>query len=394
MSFLLKIVQGPNAGAEVALVEGATLSFGTSTECDIVLADAALAPKAFELEVTQERVVVVLNGQTVKLDPFHVTTIGTTALVIGPAEGAWKTLVWPAPTTTARVDETYEADAQSMTASSETPPPSRKRASKKRWVVLFLLLIGAAMGFAFWKYPERSKAVTQRAWTWIKTTTTNLFQDETPATDSATAVEPAATTDNLECIAKTYGFTLSSLNDKVIATGDFATRAERLTATAQAYAARPGIRLDFADEESLKTAIDQHLELITEGALIATQVEQRKVFLAGHVESQATLETILRSIRSDLPKITAIDCSQVQLAPPETLTETVARRVPKRKPATSATQAKMPIVGILTVPYPCLVLSDGTRAMEGARFGDYTIETIAADHVVLVSPQGSFTWSP
>lgn len=393
MSFLLKIVQGPNAGAEVALVEGTTLSFGTSTDCDIVLTDAALAPQAFELEVSQERVVVVFNGKTVKLDPFHVSTFGTTALVIGPAEGAWKTLIWPAPTTVV-VDEAREEEAPTMVSSLETPQQSRERSSKKGWAfLLFLFLIGIGLGFAFWKYPERSKAIAQRSWTWVKTTTTSFFKDETPAVAS-NAVATTATTDTLASVAKKYGFTLSYVDGKAFAKGDFATRSERLTATAQAYATRPGIRLDFADDESLKVAMDQHLELITEGALTATKVNGRKAFLAGQVESQETLEKILLSIRSDLPKIAAIDCSQVVITPPTTVGEKIARRVTKRKTTSHATSTKMPIVGILTVPYPCLVLSDGTRAMEGARFGDYTIEKIAADHVVLTSPQGSFTWRP
>ena len=37
MKFLLKIVQGPNAGAEIALVEGVRVTLGSADACDIVL---------------------------------------------------------------------------------------------------------------------------------------------------------------------------------------------------------------------------------------------------------------------------------------------------------------------------------------------------------------------
>ena len=42
MNVLLKIVQGPNAGAEIALAEGMTVSLGKGDSCDILLADLSL----------------------------------------------------------------------------------------------------------------------------------------------------------------------------------------------------------------------------------------------------------------------------------------------------------------------------------------------------------------
>jgi hypothetical protein len=59
-----------------------------------------------------------------------------------------------------------------------------------------------------------------------------------------------------------------------------------------------------------------------------------------------------------------------------------------------AKNPEMPVAGILTVPYPCLVLCDGTRAMEGARFGDYVIEKIKADCVIVHHAGGTFEWRP
>lgn len=401
MSFLLKIVQGPNAGAEVALTEGVTLSFGTSTECDIVLNDASLAPQAFELEITQERVVFIQNGRTLKLDPYHVKFVGTTALVVGPLEGGWKDLLWPDLTATTTTDATETAEDSLV----EEAPPQGSPKRSRMWrilICLLLLLLGGAIGFAFWKYPDGSKAITLRSWTWVKTTCGALFSSDEP-TPATTTTTPKV---SLDAVAKAYGFTVSQQGAMTIATGDFKTRVDRLTATAKAYAAHPGLQLDFSDEETLKTAMEQQLDLLTEGRLQVVRVEGRKVSLSGTVASEAALKRYLTSIQTDVPKVQAMDCSQVVVpVHPPVVTPTVAKRVSKKPPKvasaptkpTTSTQSKhpeMPVVGILSVPYPCLVLSDGSRAMEGARFNQYVIETIAADHVILRGEQGSFVWRP
>ncbi|MBO7237620.1 MAG: hypothetical protein J6V45_06020, partial [Kiritimatiellae bacterium] len=122
MKFLLKIVQGPNAGAEVALVEGMNLTFGCGDDCDIILSDASVGEKAFELEVTSERVVALMpGGKTVKLEPYHVTQVGASALVVGPQEGAWKTLVWPK----AEV-ETPKDDEEKVETDDKEPESAKK----------------------------------------------------------------------------------------------------------------------------------------------------------------------------------------------------------------------------------------------------------------------------
>ena len=54
MNFILKIIQGPNAGAEIALVAGTTVSFGRGESCDIVLGDQMLPDQAGEFLVEDE----------------------------------------------------------------------------------------------------------------------------------------------------------------------------------------------------------------------------------------------------------------------------------------------------------------------------------------------------
>ena len=54
----------------------------------------------------------------------------------------------------------------------------------------------------------------------------------------------------------------------------------------------------------------------------------------------------------------------------------------------------LPVCGILTTPYPCLVMRDGRRVMEGAVFGDGVIVEIGADSVTITNSAGRFTWKP
>ena len=62
MKFLLKIVQGPNAGAEIALVEGVRVTLGSADSCDIVLADPTLPAEACAIEASADSVALSVSG--------------------------------------------------------------------------------------------------------------------------------------------------------------------------------------------------------------------------------------------------------------------------------------------------------------------------------------------
>ena len=74
MNFLLKIVEGPNKGAEIALPEGVAVTLGKSDGCDIVLADATLPDAPLSIEATASGVTA--GGEP--LAPFAVKTAGAT----------------------------------------------------------------------------------------------------------------------------------------------------------------------------------------------------------------------------------------------------------------------------------------------------------------------------
>ena len=92
MSFILKIVEGPNRGAEIALVEGVAVTLGKGDECDIVLADSTLPEEPLSIEANGDAVTV--NGE--QLEQFAVKTLGATSFAVGPADAPWGELKWPA----------------------------------------------------------------------------------------------------------------------------------------------------------------------------------------------------------------------------------------------------------------------------------------------------------
>ena len=122
MKFLLKIVQGPNAGAEIALVEGVRVTLGSADSCDIVLADPTLPAEACAIEASSDSVVLTPSGaEPETLAPLQVRAFGSTALAVGPADSPWGPLVWEAPAASAAEES---ADAPSGGASSPSEPPA------------------------------------------------------------------------------------------------------------------------------------------------------------------------------------------------------------------------------------------------------------------------------
>ena len=69
-----------------------------------------------------------------------------------------------------------------------------------------------------------------------------------------------------------------------------------------------------------------------------------------------------------------------------------ARARPSR--SSRAVVQQLPVCGILTTPYPCLISRDGRRYLEGAEIGGSVILKIDADSVVLTNSTGRFTWKP
>ena len=410
MSFLLKIVEGPNKGAEIALVEGVAVTLGKTDACDIVLADATLGDEPIEIEASADGVT--FGGE--RLEPLHVAVRGSTAFAVGPSDSPWGELVWPKRESSPEREETEDSGSREAGGGERGEPrdsgPAPEKSEGKRRsclgcliasILLLLALAILAWLFRGWLEPRVNELLGRAGH--------NAPQNAVDTATSHDAVGGADSSklDPLSPLVKRYGLATTNRNGRAILVGDFATRAERLAATAEAYAAQPGVELDFADGESLKTAVADTLALVGETAMGVSAVTGRVAVLTGKT---AKLKQALEAISAEVPKLANFDVSgvhvtplAVMVAPGTANAEPSSPLVPSRSAAVARREElgkqetvapSLPVCGILTTPYPCLVLRDGRRIMEGAPVGEWTVLKIGADSVTITNAVGRFTWKP
>ena len=229
-----------------------------------------------------------------------------------------------------------------------------------------------------------------------------MFRRDAAAEAQVAAVSPAET---LKEIADRYSLSLEDAEGgETRLSGNLATRAERLRATAEAYAAKPGVLLDLSDDESFRVSADDALFTMTEGAIKTVVATNRFLEISGAVRSAESLKKVLVALAADLPKLRDVDASRVAIsaaaAPigeePAAGAPTLdgAASVAKKRTKKQARAFDMPVCGILTTPYPCLVMRDGSRVMEGASVGDSVVLKIEADAITVTNSTGRFTWKP
>lgn len=414
MNFLLKIVEGPMKGAEVALVDGLRVKVGSGEACDIVIADGTLPEVAFELDISATAVTLVIGDDTKTLTPFEITEIGTTAIAIGPAEGAWQPLRKPEPPKSAAPEEPVKPDAAPAPAETEEEKPSedagkpdeepkRRRHGLGCLVALIVIAILVALLWYFW--PRVSESVpaleTARAWTvekggvaweWTKGLCGRCkakFEKPEPV------VIPGPT---LAEIAEQYGLTLVDGEPPVLK-GNLARRTERMAIRSLALADNPYVRFDLTDDESLRAAADELLFVVTEGAIKAVAASNRVVTLTGHAVSAQELEKAVRALDADVKGIDRLVTEGVSVggAKPTGAEEQGETAVHLPRPAKGVRRdpaAVYPIAGILTAPYPCVVMRTGVRLVEGAQIGKATLVKIEADKLTLKEGDRTFEWKP
>ncbi|MBQ6102047.1 MAG: hypothetical protein IJL06_00075 [Kiritimatiellae bacterium] len=398
MKFLLKIVQGPNAGAEIALVEGVRVTLGSADSCDIVLADPTLAAEACAIEASADSVVLSVSGsEPERLEPLRVRSFGSTALAVGPADSPWGPLVWEAPaggdTAAAGTDEarspsapeasdTGDSGAFGPSGPSSTPsadgakplpaaPPSRGRGRRVGCLVLLLL----ALLFAAWLLTRRWRTVSESP---------EAFASPEPTTADSPS-DPAA-------IVARLGLTVLETGDGVVYRGDFATRAERRAATDELYKAQPGAALDLADRETLMTATSDLLQAATDGAIAVSDVTNRVAVLSGRAPDPATLRAWREALLADVPRLSGADTAAIVLDSP--VSAPVAPGSVAR-PARALPHLPGRLRCILLQPVPCLVLQDGERLFKGTPVDGYKISEIAFDRIVFRNDQGEeIEWMP
>ncbi len=433
MSLLLKIVRGPNAGAEIALVDGVGVTLGKTDDCDIVLADQTLGDAPMRIEVAAGGAT--LDGA--RLEPLHVVTRGSTSFAVGPSDSAWGELVWKeveegsrgaAETPGESPEGSAVGDGGAPGTEGEPRGPASPREEKRRpgclgcllWLlVLLLILLGLA-----WLFRGALRPKAEELWGRVA----ERCGAGASRNADGRAQAPDAPEQDMSSIVEKYALSVTNRNGREVFVGDFKTRADRLAATAEAYAAKPGVNIDFADNESLKTAVADTLALVGETRLSVSIVTSRVAVIRGVA---VDIRQAVEAIAADVPKIENVDLSGVVIAhesvpapapapaPAPPAPAAVAKPAPARpaeilkpivktaaiakaskgavrlaKPRAAAPLPSLPVCGILSTPYPCLVLNDGKRILEGASIGDWTVLKIDVDSVVITNAMGRFVWKP
>ena len=414
MNFLLKIVEGPNRGAEIALVEGVAVSLGKSDDCDIVLADSTMGDEPFKLGVTADGVS--LDGEP--LEPYRVVVRGSTAFAVGPADSAWGALKWPekeaAEEPKAGTSDTAEEDREEKkTPEAAAPRPeeggeeSKPRRKRGGCCGCFAVLVLAAVALAVlgWFYRAAIQGFCKEKGYDIDLSEARLPDWHLPSFGFFEKERPsdrqAADMPTLSSVVAKYGLSLEEKDGVAKISGNLKTRAERLRATAEAYAVKPGVELDISDDESFKTTCEDALFTLSEGALTVAAATNRCLSVAGAVADAASLKRVLSAVSADIPRLKAVDCSKVafsavakKIAPEESVQADSAAPVVKRATPAAKPFVALPVCGILTTPYPCIVTKSGARVFEGAEIGGSTILKIEADSVTLTNSMGRFSWKP
>ena len=417
MNFILKIVEGPNKGAEIALVSGVPVTFGKGEDCDIVLADPTLPAEPISIEASE--VGVTTDGEP--LEPLEVKTVGATSFAVGPADEPWGKLKWPErgkdPTQSRREaegaeegDDGLESHTPSEPRSESPAEPPQEKEKKGRGgccgclVALVILLF--ALAAAAWFFRDRLKESRERlreSGRFDRIYEIGREWYSKFASRSDEPGEPAAPkVVSLSDIAARYGLSLKEGDGPAKLSGNLKTRAERLRATAEAYETRPGVELDLSDDESFRAAADDALFTLTEGALKVLSATNRVLSIGGISRSPEALGRTLRALNADLPRLRSMDTAQVRfgISPSHETAEVGRGGAPAaasgvlHRPSKKSDAHSLPVCGILTKPYPCLVMRDGTRVLEGASVSGNVILKIDADAVTVTNSTGRFVWKP
>lgn len=413
MNFLLKITEGPMRGAEVVLIAGTRVKVGTSDECDIVLADASLAPVAFELDVAESSVTLITpDGTQRPLDQFEICDFGTTAVAIGPADAPWGELKRPVKTfgpaeaapgeAPAAGEESAPAAAESGSAEPAAEGSDAKRTGRRRsgcigciLTLVIVLATLAAIAWLLWTFWPPARGYVD-----------GLLGGGSGEEGESKAVEQYRAEEKLSLseIASQHGLELAKDNGRPVLKGNLRKRTERLAIRALALAADPACAFEVTDDETMLTSSQELLFAFTEGAIKAVAATNRTVVLTGFAPSPSSLERAIRALDKDVRGIEKLDTSQVTvggIAPVEVAEtsfvkemDVVVKDVKKADGEVAVGRPGNLIAGILTAPYPCVVMRNGHRVMEGAQIGTAILEKIEADRLVLSEAGKTFEWRP
>lgn len=394
MSYLLKILKGANAGAEIALAEGA-VTFGSGDACDIVLADATLAGEAFVIETAEAGPTLRMlpDGEAKALELYTVFAAGEMEFAVGEDGAPWGALKRPEPVAEPEPRE----EAAPAPAPAAEPPPAEEEEKRgfpivRTLLVLILLLLCAFV--VWWLWLHRDNLSRER---WEQVEFTRLWRTE-PA-----PVRVVRSSESLDKIAAETGLELSEADGRKVLRGNFARRRERMAVAARAREADRDVRLDLSDDETLKLAAEETLGMAFGGRIRVAVATNRCLRLEGAARTRGELLQTVAALCADVNRLryvddTAVVCADGHVAEKpttyQTVRETAANPFAPKPLRPGLPAPKCPVAGLILTPYPCLVLRDGSRATVGAEIGGWIVEGISDNEVTLKQGTRTFKWKP
>lgn len=315
--FILRVLTGPNAGAEALLGERTTI--GSAETDDIMIGDGALAPGHFTIEIKGGALNVVVGDMPVALgnetkakgsypvQPFGLIKFGTTACAIGPEGAAWPAfapadLLPPLPPKAepppAASEPPAEAPVEPALESEPVPaPPKSRRPRYVGWAAAAVLAVVVLAGGIFLIESEDNNAVQA-----VRQTAEQIVAGQgakgvtirAEGREGVVAEGFVGTSDQQRRLRQ-------ALQDAGIAVKYRVVSLEQQVSAARTIASAAGARL----------AIDGNNET-------------GRIVVDGFVPDAAQLEAILRSLRRDIADLRPLDTHVVT---PETVRAEVAEKL-------------------------------------------------------------------
>jgi type III secretion system YscD/HrpQ family protein len=298
---ILKILNGPNTGAEAALAKRTVV--GSGEDDDIAIADPGLVPEHFVITLEGNAISVAvgeaaiwLKGEaksqgTFSVAPFDLIKFGSTACAIGPEDGAWPALtpsdLLPVPAAPPPAPSLAE-----VVPEREAPPvlSPAARPSRSRGIAIVggVLIVLALLAGAFY---------------WLQHGTS---PEQTAEIETSNAAQAIVTAQKLTGVSIRKDEQGSWLADGYVETN------EQLRRLRQAFLdARLPIKLRVASLEQQVTAI--RTIVATAGAQLTVDADPKtgKIVLKGFLPELSHLDTLQRVLARDVTDLRPIDAQIV-----------------------------------------------------------------------------------
>ena len=328
MPKILKILTGPQEGAELELDVGIALRIGTDDSNDIVLVDAMAPAQALELVMEGDDVSVTAAaerlfagdaalpvGEKTALPDYTILTIGSTRCAVGDTDKPWPPLRW-IPLDVLLAEKTQpEQEAEKPTEENvakseqeETPLSreqlekidelqSQKRAKRGRgfamisWLLL-ILICAAGMWFT-----------GRHVWNLAKPRETETIIENTHKTRL----------EKLREKAEALNLTMEEDEDGNLTriSGNVPKTSQRTSIEQIVKYDCPHVVCEMTDDETLARSVKELVWGLTEGRLKLVGLKDRVAKLMGMTNNEEEWKTIVDNIRHDVPRLATVESDVV-----------------------------------------------------------------------------------